>query len=227
MRRLNLLLPVAAEVAVTEVIGEDEDDVGRGGRSRRGERDQREHEEQSHGRTNGSAGICVASTSASFTFSTSTVCFPPAKAMKRLPVVLDDVRVVDVPAADEVEHLGEDEAVGADRERQRIALLRIRIRDEDVASVAQAQAADLRGGVGEVRLHRRAPGAAVVGGEGAVEKTAAAIVAEDGGEILIGQNPPVGLLRLQFRSWCRARETTPTDRAPSRRRRGNARRVFA
>ena len=112
--------------------------------------------------------------------------------------VLDDVRVVDVAAADEVEHLGEDEAVVADGERERIALLRVGVGDEDVAAIAQTQAADFRGGVGEVRFHRLAPGAAVVGGEGAVEEAAAAVVAEDGGERVVRQNPPVGFLGLQL-----------------------------
>jgi len=49
--------------------------------------------------------------------------------------MLDDVRVVDVAPSDEVEHLGEDDPIGTDGERERIALLWIGIGDEDLAAI--------------------------------------------------------------------------------------------
>ena len=138
------------------------------------------------------------STSASGSLSTSTVDFAVAKATNRRAGVVNYVRVVHMPSTDEITHRREHQAVAAHGQRERVALLRVGIRDEHVAPIRQSHAAELRFGV---RENSSAPGASRCG-RSSVEKPGTgirpAVVAEQGGDApVVRQHPPIRFLGLE------------------------------
>ena len=80
-------------------------------------------------------------------------------------VVFEDVGIVDVATADEVEEVGVDEAVLADGESERVPAAGVGVGDHGIVATGGSVDEELAGGVGEVGFDDPGPGLAVVGGE--------------------------------------------------------------
>jgi len=94
-------------------------------------------------------------------------------------VVFEDVGIVDVATADEVEEVGVDEAVLADGESERVPAAGVGVGDHGIVATGGSVDEELAGGVGEVGFDDPGPGLAVVGGECAKKSTGAAVVANE------------------------------------------------
>ena len=64
--------------------------------------------------------------------------FATRKSDQERSFVFDEVRVIDLTATREIKQFRKDETVIADREREWIPFLRVRIRNENVTAVAES-----------------------------------------------------------------------------------------
>src|SRR5262245_48280125 len=97
-----------------------------------------------------------------------------------MALVFEDVWIVHMTIANGPGEFGEQQAVVADRNRQRIAFFWVGVGDKHIAAVMQTQTVKLCRGIGKIRAHRCAPGSAMIDREAAIEKAAAPVVAKEG-----------------------------------------------